>query len=120
MKLKTIAVFLIAACAASISLSAQNPIIKGQFSADPSAHVFEGRVYVYPSHDIPAPADYARKDWFCMADYHVYSSDNLVDWVDYIEYDEETGEFVIKQDFTADIYLKLKFGSDSVYFGFAE
>ncbi|MBQ9878137.1 MAG: family 43 glycosylhydrolase [Bacteroidales bacterium] len=83
MKLKTIAVFLIAACAASLSLSAQNPIIKGQFSADPSAHVFNGRVYVYPSHDIPAPAEYARKDWFCMADYHVYSSDNLVDWVDH-------------------------------------
>ena len=41
-------------------------------------------------------------------------------YADYIEYDEETGEFVIKQDFTADIYLKLKFGSDSVYFGFAE
>ncbi|MBO7118145.1 MAG: family 43 glycosylhydrolase [Bacteroidales bacterium] len=83
MKLKTIAIFLIAACAATVSLSAQNPIIKGQFSADPSAHVFNGRVYVYPSHDIPAPADYARKDWFCMADYHVYSSDNLVDWVDH-------------------------------------
>ena len=83
MKLKTIAAIFIAACAASVSLSAQNPIIRDNFSADPSAHVFEGRVYVYPSHDIPAPADYARKDWFCMADYHVYSSDNLVDWVDH-------------------------------------
>ena len=83
MKLKTIAAIFIAACAASVSLSAQNPIIRDAFTADPSAHVFEGRVYVYPSHDIPAPADYARKDWFCMADYHVYSSDNLVDWVDH-------------------------------------
>ncbi len=68
---------------ASVSLSAQNPIIRDAFTADPSAHVFNGRVYLYPSHDIPAPADYARKDWFCMADYHVYSSDNLVDWVDH-------------------------------------
>lgn len=68
---------------ASVSLSAQNPIISGNFTADPSAHVFDGRVYVYPSHDIPAPYDYARKDWFVMADYHVYSSDNLVDWVDH-------------------------------------
>ena len=83
MKLKTLAVILVAACAATVSLSAQNPIIRDNFSADPSAHVFEGRVYVYPSHDIPAPAEYARKDWFCMADYHVYSSDNLVDWVDH-------------------------------------
>ncbi|MBR6212375.1 MAG: family 43 glycosylhydrolase [Bacteroidales bacterium] len=75
--------FALAMVACSMSLPAQNPIIKDAFTADPSAHVFEGRVYVYPSHDIPAPADYARKDWFCMADYHVYSSDNLVDWVDH-------------------------------------
>ena len=63
--------------------NAQNPIIRDQFTADPSAHYFEGRVYVYPSHDIPAPVDYARKDWFCMEDYHVFSSDNFVDWVDH-------------------------------------
>lgn len=67
----------------AVAASAQNPIIRDNFSADPSAHVFDGRVYVYPSHDIPAPYDYARKDWFCMADYHVYSSDNLVDWFDH-------------------------------------
>lgn len=73
----------VTASATSLGLSAQNPIIRDAFTADPSAHVFNGRVYVYPSHDIPAPADYARKDWFCMADYHVYSSDNLVDWVDH-------------------------------------
>ena len=82
MKLKsTIAIAV--ALVASSSLFAQNPIIRDIFTADPSAHVFNGRVYVYPSHDIPAPADYARKDWFCMADYHVFSSDNLVDWVDH-------------------------------------
>lgn len=69
--------------AAGAGVSAQNPVIRDAFTADPSAHVFDGRVYLYPSHDIPAPADYARKDWFCMADYHVYSSDNLVDWVDH-------------------------------------
>ena len=69
--------------AVTATASAQNPIIRDAFTADPSAHVFNGRVYLYPSHDIPAPADYARKDWFCMADYHVYSSDNLVDWVDH-------------------------------------
>lgn len=82
MKLRSIITASIA-LAATMSLSAQNPIIRDNFSADPSAHVFNGRVYVYPSHDIPAPEDYARKDWFCMADYHVYSSDNLVDWVDH-------------------------------------
>lgn len=67
----------------ALSASAQNPIIRDQFTADPSAHVFDGRVYVYASHDIPAAVDYPRKDWFCMEDYHVFSSDNLVDWVDH-------------------------------------
>lgn len=64
-------------------VSAQNPIIRDQFTADPTARVFNGRVYLFPSHDIPAPADYARKDWFCMADYHIFSSDNLTDWTDH-------------------------------------
>jgi len=69
----------------AVTAIAQNPFISGQFTADPSAHIFNGRIYVYPSHDIPAPADkpHLRKDWFCMADYHVFSSDNLVDWTDH-------------------------------------
>ncbi len=83
MNLSRILLTAAAALLSSISLSAQNPIIRDDFSADPSAHLFNGRVYVYPSHDIPAPPDYYRRDWFCMADYHVYSSDNLVDWVDH-------------------------------------
>ncbi len=62
---------------------AQNPFITNQFTADPSARVFNGRVYVYPSHDIPAPESATRKDWFCMEDYHVFSSSNLTDWTDH-------------------------------------
>ena len=63
--------------------NAQNPIIRDQYSADPSARVFGDRVYVYPSHDILATEGKGRKDWFCMEDYHVFSSDNLVDWTDH-------------------------------------
>jgi len=62
---------------------AQNPIIRNQFSADPSARIFNGKVYLFPSHDIPAPEAFARKDWFCMEDYHVFSSANLTDWTDH-------------------------------------
>ncbi len=62
---------------------AQNPFITNQFTADPSARVFNGRVYVYPSHDIRAPESVTRKDWFCMEDYHVFSSSNLTDWTDH-------------------------------------
>jgi len=65
-------------------LSAQNPIVRNQFSADPTARVFNGKVYVFPSHDIPTPPEkQGRKDWFCMADYHVFSSSNLTDWTDH-------------------------------------
>ena len=52
---------------------AQNPVIRDQFAADPTARVFNNKVYVYPSHDIVPPAG-QRQDWFCMADYHVFSS----------------------------------------------
>ncbi|HPJ83002.1 MAG TPA: family 43 glycosylhydrolase, partial [Bacteroidales bacterium] len=65
------------------AVMAQNTIIRDQFSADPSALVVGDRVYVFPSHDIPAPEDYPRKDWFCMRDYHVFSSENLTDWTDH-------------------------------------
>jgi arabinoxylan arabinofuranohydrolase len=62
---------------------AQNPIIRNQFSADPSARVFEGKVYLYPSHDILANKERGRPGWFCMEDYHVFSSTNLTDWIDH-------------------------------------
>ena len=72
------------ALAATQLALAQNPLITGQFTADPTARVFGDRLYVYPSHDIPpSTAPGVRQDWFCMADYHVYSTDNLVDWTDH-------------------------------------
>jgi hypothetical protein len=64
--------------------SATNPLIMDQFSADPTARVFEGKIYVYPSHDIKAPPEYkGRPNWFVMEDYHVFSSENLTDWTDH-------------------------------------
>lgn len=62
---------------------AQNPIIRNQYSADPTARVFGDRVYVYPSHDIFATEGKGRLGWFCMEDYHVFSSANLTDWTDH-------------------------------------
>ena len=29
------------------------PLITELFTADPSAHVYEDKIYIYPSHDIP-------------------------------------------------------------------
>ncbi len=64
-------------------LQAQNPIIRTMYSADPSARVFGDRVYIYPSHDILAKEGKGRIGWFCMEDYHVFSSANLIDWTDH-------------------------------------
>ncbi len=50
------------------------PLVPGLFTADPSAHVFDGRLFIYPSHDIDAgvPADDLGSH-FAMRDYHVFS-----------------------------------------------
>jgi hypothetical protein len=56
----------------------RQPLITHLFTADPSAHVFGGRLYIYPSHDretrIPANDN---GDQYDMADYHVFSLDSL-------------------------------------------
>ncbi|MFD2034733.1 family 43 glycosylhydrolase [Belliella marina] len=61
----------------------QNPLIRDQFTADPTARVIHGRIYVFPSHDIKCDSTQGRPDWFCMEDYHVFSSSNLTDWEDH-------------------------------------
>ena len=66
----------------TLSVSAHNPIIRDQFTADPTARVFNNRMYVYPSHDILSPVE-PEKKWFCMEDYHVFSSENLTNWTDH-------------------------------------
>ncbi len=50
------------------------PLIKDIYTADPSAHVFGGRIYIYPSHDIESgiPQDDLGSH-FAMRDYHVLS-----------------------------------------------
>ena len=52
------------------------PIVTEIFTADPSAHVFNGRLFVYPSHDFEAgvPQDDLGSH-FAMRDYHVFSMD---------------------------------------------
>ena len=65
-----------------LALAARNPVIRDQFTADPTARVFNNKVYLYPSHDI-TPPEGQRQDWFCMEDYHVFSSENLTDWTDH-------------------------------------
>ena len=50
------------------------PIVEHIFTADPSAHVFNGKLYIYPSHDIDAGIPFNDNgDHFGMEDYHVLS-----------------------------------------------
>lgn len=68
----------------ALAASAQNPVISGQFSADPTARVFNGKVYLFPSHDIPGGVQaFTGEPWFRMQDYHVFSSDDLANWTDH-------------------------------------
>jgi beta-xylosidase len=53
------------------------PLVSHMFTADPSAHVFDGKIYIYPSHDIDAGIPFNDNgDHFGMRDYHVYSMDS--------------------------------------------
>ena len=40
-----------------LALAAQNPVVRDQFTADPTARVFNNKVYLFPSHDITPPED---------------------------------------------------------------
>lgn len=52
------------------------PLVKHIYTADPSAHVFNGKIYIYPSHDIEndIPFDDLGSH-FAMEDYHILSMD---------------------------------------------
>ena len=51
----------------------KKPLINDLYSADPSAHVFNGKLYIYPSHDEDIEVeDNDNGDQYAMRDYHVY------------------------------------------------
>jgi hypothetical protein len=50
------------------------PLVKHMYTADPSAHVFNGKIYIYPSHDVDAGDAFDDLgSHFAMEDYHVLS-----------------------------------------------
>ena len=51
-------------------------LVTDLYTADPSAHVFNGTLYVYPSHDLDHENEVNDNgDQYDMEDYHVYSYD---------------------------------------------
>ncbi len=54
------------------------PLVTHIFTADPSAHVFDGKIYIYPSHDLDHDGpDNDNGDQYRMEDYHVLSMDDI-------------------------------------------
>lgn len=54
------------------------PLVSNIYTADPSAHVFNGKIYIYPSHDIDAGIPFNDNgDHFGMEDYHVISMESV-------------------------------------------
>jgi GH35 family endo-1,4-beta-xylanase len=58
--------------------SGSNYLVKDIYTADPSAHVFNGKIYIYPSHDIESGIkENDNGDHFDMRDYHIFSMDKI-------------------------------------------
>lgn len=54
------------------------PLVTHMYTADPSVHVFNDKIYIYPSHDIDAGIAFNDDgDHFGMEDYHVLSMDDI-------------------------------------------
>jgi len=53
-------------------------LVPDDYMADPSVHVFNGRLYIYPSHDWESGIqENDSGDHFNMKDYHVFSMDDV-------------------------------------------
>ena len=53
-------------------------LVDNLYTADPAAHVFNGKIYIYPSHDIESGIpENDLGDHFDMRDYHVFSMEDV-------------------------------------------
>lgn len=55
----------------------QNPIIQTNYTADPAPMVYNGKVYLYTSHDED------KSTWFTMNDWRLYTTEDMVNWTDH-------------------------------------
>lgn len=54
-------------------------LVPHDYMADPSVHIFNDRIYIYPSHDWESGIEENDNgDHFNMKDYHVYSTDDIM------------------------------------------
>lgn len=61
-----------------VSKFLSEPLISAIYTADPSAHVFNGKIYIYPSHDVDSGTpENDNGDHFDMKDFHILSMDSI-------------------------------------------
>ena len=54
-------------------------LVPGDYMADPAVHVFDGKLYIYPSHDRESGVEENDNgDHFDMCDYHVFSTEDVM------------------------------------------
>ncbi len=54
------------------------PLVTHIYTADPSAHVFEDKIYIYPSHDLVHDGESDDDgNQYTMEDYHIFSMDDI-------------------------------------------
>jgi hypothetical protein len=58
---------------------ADNPIVQTSYTAAPAPMLYEGRLYVYTSHD----EDVTVNNFFTMNDWRLYSTVDMVNWTDH-------------------------------------
>ncbi|WP_193161935.1 glycoside hydrolase family 43 protein [Microbulbifer hainanensis] len=57
---------------------ASAPLVTDIYTADPSAHAWDGKLFIYPSHDIATDSSENNSgEQFAMRDYHVLSMDKV-------------------------------------------
>ncbi|MBD1390995.1 carbohydrate-binding protein [Neiella sp. HB171785] len=69
-------------CWSGIS-TADNPLVTHIYTADPTARVFGDTLYVFPSHDIVEHDGLRGLHGFMMPDYHLFSSQDLMNFKDH-------------------------------------
>src|SRR5687768_15380207 len=58
---------------------ADNPIVQTSYTADPAPMLYNGRLYLYTSHD----EDVTVNNFFTMNDWRLYSTVDMVNWTDH-------------------------------------
>ncbi len=60
-----------------LKVIAQNPIVQSHYTADPAPLVYNGKLYLYTSHDED------NSTWFVMNNWKLYTTDDMVNWTDH-------------------------------------